>query len=197
MDRRSALRKTSLFAGATVIMPSILSMLQSCKEVNRIDYTPEFFTVAEASFLAAFADTILPKTTTPGALDVNADVFIDKVVANIYDKKGKEDFKANISEFNAEAKSAYGKTFSELSQEDKNAFLSIKEKEGGKFNSGVWGTAVGEQEPVSFYRSLKSTVLWAYFSSEEIGKNVLSYDPIPGAYLGCIPLEDVGNKWSL
>ena len=118
-------------------------------------------------------------------------------MANVYDKKGQEDFKANISKFNDEAKSAYGKPFSELSKEDKNAFLSVKEKEGGKFNSGVWGTAVGEQEPVSFYRSLKSTVLWAYFSSEEIGKNVLSYDPIPGAYLGCIPLEEVGNKWSL
>ena len=197
MDRRSALRKTSLFAGATVIMPSILSMLQSCKEVSRIDYNPEFFSLEEAGFLAAFVDTSLPKTSTPGALDVNADVFIDKVVANVYDKKGQEDFKANISKFNDEAKSAYGKPFSELSKEDKNAFLSVKEKEGGKFNSGVWGTAVGEQEPVSFYRSLKSTVLWAYFSSEEIGKNVLSYDPIPGAYLGCIPLEEVGNKWSL
>jgi hypothetical protein len=66
-----------------------------------------------------------------------------------------------------------------------------------KFAPKVWGTGVGPQEPVGFYRDLKSAVLYAYFSSEEIGKNVLSYDPIPGEYRGCMPLSEVGNTWSL
>ncbi len=39
--------------------------------------------------------------------------------------------------------------------------------------------------------------IWAYFTSEEIGENVLSYDPIPGKYEPCKPLSEVGNKWSL
>ena len=71
------------------------------------------------------------------------------------------------------------------------------EAETATFNRGVWGTAVGEQKPVGFYRQLKSQALWAYFSSEEIGKNVLNYDPIPGEYLGCNPVSDVGKVWSL
>ena len=71
------------------------------------------------------------------------------------------------------------------------------EENSGQFGSGVWGTTVGNPEPVTFYRSLKSTALWGYFTSQEIGENVLNYDPIPGGYNGCIPLSEVGNKWSL
>ncbi len=36
-----------------------------------------------------------------------------------------------------------------------------------------------------------------HYSIKEIGKNVLNYDPIPGEYLGCIPLSDVVTTWSL
>ena len=44
MDRRNALRKTGLFAGATILMPSMLSLFESCKSENRLDWEPLFFT---------------------------------------------------------------------------------------------------------------------------------------------------------
>ena len=46
---------------------------------------------------------------------------------------------------------------------------------------------------------LRNTTVWAYRKSEEIGKNVMAYDPIPGVQLGCIPLEEAtgGKRWSL
>ncbi|WP_332910775.1 gluconate 2-dehydrogenase subunit 3 family protein [Algoriphagus boritolerans] len=59
------------------------------------------------------------------------------------------------------------------------------------------GDSSGPKRASRIYRSLKSTVLWAYFTSEGIGKNVLSYDPIPGEFKGCIPVSEVGNTWSL
>jgi hypothetical protein len=142
-------------------------------------------------------DTILPKTDTPGALDVKADIFLDLVFAKTYDKKAQENVAAEIDTFNANCKSDHGKVFADLSSEDKKVVLQKAESETGKFNPGVWGTAVGKQEPIGFYRSLKSMTIWAYFSSEEIGLNYLSYDPVPGEYKGCIPLSDVGNTWSL
>ncbi|MDB4293667.1 gluconate 2-dehydrogenase subunit 3 family protein [Maribacter sp.] len=36
-----------------------------------------------------------------------------------------------------------------------------------------------------------------YFSSEEVGKNIFNYDPIPGKFVGCIPLEEVRSAWAL
>ncbi len=197
MNRRNALRKTAILAGTAAVAPSLLSLLQSCKEQSRLNWQPVFLSEDQARFISAFVDTILPKTETPGALDVKTDIFIDLVYAKVYDKKAQENVVAEIEKFNATCKERFGDVFADLSPEDKAAMLKVADAESGKFNGNVWGTAVGKQEPVGFYRSLKSMTLSGYFSSEEIGKNYLSYDPIPGEYLGCIPLSDVGNTWSL
>lgn len=197
MNRRDALRKTGLLAGSAVAAPSLLSLLQACSQTSRLNWTPIFLDENQASFISSFVDTILPKTETPGGLEVKTDIFLDMVYAKTYSSEGQAKVKADIDQFNADCKVKYGKVFAELSSEDKTACLKDHEANTATFNRGVWGTAVGEQMPVGFYRQLKSQVLWGYFSSEEIGKNVLSYDPIPGEYLGCIPVSDVGRVWSL
>lgn len=197
MNRRKALQQTGLLAGATVLMPSLLSLFQSCKEENRLDWQPAFFTEEEAKTIASLLDTILPTTSTPGALDVKADIFIDKIIAETYDDGGKEYMRKEIAAFNDSCKSAYGDIFPEVSEENKTKFLQEQEANCAKFNPGVWGTSVGEQKPVAFYRSMKSMAIWAYFTSEEMGEKVLSYDPVPGAYEPCKPLSEVGNRWSL
>jgi hypothetical protein len=197
MNRRDALRKTGMLAGSAVAIPSLFSLLQSCSQTPRLNWTPIFLDENQASFISSFVDTILPKTEAPGALDVKTDIFLDLVYAKTYGPEAQEKVKGDIDQFNADCKTKFGKVFAELSAEDKVACLKDQEANTATFNRGVWGTAVGEQKPVGFYRQLKSQVLWGYFSSEEIGKNVLNYDPIPGEYLGCIPVSEVGKVWSL
>ena len=197
MDRRTALRKTAMIAGTAAMAPSLLSLLQSCQQQARLDWQPVILSMEQASLVAALVDTILPKTSTPGGLDMKVDMFIDLVIAKAYDEAGQQAIRTEMDAFDADCKNRFGDTFRNLDTEDKTAYLMEKEQESGKYNGSVWGTAVGKQEPVGFYRSIKSMMLWGYFSSEEIGKNVLSYDPIPGVYKGCIPLSDVGNTWSL
>ncbi len=197
MNRRDALRKTGLLAGSAVAAPSLLSLLQACSQTPRLNWTPIFLDENQATFISAFVDTILPKTETPGALDVKTDIFLDMVYAKTYSPERQEILKADINQFNLDCKAKFGKVFAELNMEDRKACLQAHESATAKFNRGVWGTAVGEQKPVGFYRQLKSQTLWGYFSSEEIGKNVLNYDPIPGEYLGCIPVSEVGKVWSL
>jgi hypothetical protein len=197
MNRRDALKKSALALGAAAGAPTLLSLLQACAKTDRLTWTPQFLAEDQARFIAAFVDFLLPKTETPGGLDVKADVFIDLMYAKIYDEAGQKQVVADIEAFNADCKEKYGKVFAELSPEDKTACLKAQEATSPKFAPKVWGTGVGPQEPVGFYRDLKSAVLYAYFSSEEIGKNVLSYDPIPGEYRGCMPLSEVGNTWSL
>ena len=197
MDRRKALKQTGLIAGATVMMPSLLSLLQSCKAEPRLDWQPLFFDEDEARFISALVDTILPRTDTPGALDVKVDLFMDKVFAKTYDEDAQQSMRSEIAQFNADCKQEFGDVFVDLNSEGRTAVLQAAEAKSGKFTPGVWGTAVGDQEPIGFYRSIKSMAIWAYMTSEEIGENVLSYDPIPQEYNGCIPLSDVGNRWSL
>lgn len=197
MNRRKALKKTGLFASATVLAPSMLSLLQACNTETRLNWKPLFFTEVEAKTISALIDKILPKTETVGGLDVKADIFIDKVIAKTYDEGGQENIRAQIKEFNDSCEKAQGGIFINLNEEAKTAALQHEEKTSGKFNRGVWGKTVGEQEPIGFYRSMKSMAIWAYFTSEEMGENVLSYDPIPGVYEPCKPVSEVGNRWSL
>jgi len=46
---------------------------------------------------------------------------------------------------------------------------------------------------------LRDNTVWAYKTTEEIGENVLAYDPIPGVQLGCVSLKEAtgGKAWSL
>lgn len=197
MNRRNALRKTALLTGSALAVPSLFSLLQSCKQQSRLGWEPVFLSEDHAKFISSFVDTILPRTDTPGALDVKTDIFMDLVFAKTYDEKAQANVVAEINKFNANCKESHGKVFADLSEENKKAFLKKMEAETGKFNGTVWGSPVGDLPPVGFYRSLKSMALWGYFSSEEIGKNHLNYDPIPGEFKGCVPLSEIGNTWSL
>jgi len=158
---------------------------------------PQFFTTSEANCISTLVETILPRTETPGALDVKVAVFLDRIFAQTYDEAEQKQVRADIAKFNEDCKKQHGAVFADLSSEDKINVLTAAESSSGKFSQGVWGKTVGPQEPIGFYRSIKSMAIWAYCSSEKIGKEVLNYDPVPGEYKGCIPLSDVGNKWSL
>ncbi|MCW5517634.1 gluconate 2-dehydrogenase subunit 3 family protein [Muriicola sp. Z0-33] len=197
MDRRKALQSAGWMAGAAFTMPTLISLLQSCKSETRQSWQPLFFDEGEAKFISSIVDQILPRTNTPGALDVKVDLFIDKVVAKTFSSEGQQDFRSGISNFNEMYCQGLGADFVGLNDDQKKEVLRVAEAKSGKFGGSVWGTAVGKQEPIGFYRSLKSMAIWGYFTSEEIGEKVLNYDPIPQQYLGCIPLSDVGNRYSL
>jgi hypothetical protein len=197
MDRRSALKKTGWLAGTTVAMPTILSFLSSCKNEVRSTWQPKFFTDEEAMTISALVDRILPRTDTPGALDVKVDIFLDIFIARCYEKEAQDNIRNEIAAFNKDCESKYGDVLFNLRESTKIEVLQDAEKTSGKFNPEVWGKAIGEQGSVGFYRSLKSLAIWAYFTSEEIGKNVLGYDPVPGNYEPCINIAEIGKRWSL
>ena len=47
--------------------------------------------------------------------------------------------------------------------------------------------------------NLRNFAIWAFKTSEQIGENVLAYDPVPGSQKGCISLNEAteGKAWSL
>ena len=153
MNRRKAIKKTGLMAGAAVMLPSLVTLLQSCKSEPRLDWQPSFFKVDEAQFISKLIDIILPRTETPGGLDVKADIFLDKIFAQTYDEVGQQKIRTDIAEFNANCKKKFGDTFIGLSNEKQVEVLKAAEANSGKFNGGVWGTAVGKQEPCLLYTS--------------------------------------------
>ncbi|WP_232830138.1 gluconate 2-dehydrogenase subunit 3 family protein [Lewinella sp. IMCC34191] len=195
LNRRDVLRNISWLAGGAIITPALL---HSCQNEPELGWKPAFFSDDEARFVTAYIDTLLPTTDTPGGLDVGVDRFIDKVMAATNaDTDELLPMQTGIRDFDEDARTRFGKVFHELEADQRGQLFSDAEK-SPRYQPAVWGTAVGEQPPIGFYRSFKSMVLWGYLSSEKIGTEVLVYDPVPGEYDGDMPLSETGGRsWSL
>ena len=196
MKRREALKHTALLGGTAALSASFLSLLQSCQQQPRIDWQPRFLSESHAQLVTALIDTILPTTDTPGGLDVKVDVFVDLVYDQLLDETGQKNIMSQMDQFNEKCVSRFGKVFHELNAEQKIGLLQEEEANSPKFGRGVWGYTVEKLPDPGFYRSFKATAIQGYFTSAEVGKSVTKYDPIPGPFQGCIPLDEIGKVWS-
>ncbi len=62
-----------------------------------------------------------------------------------------------------------------------------------KTTPSIWGISMKENEgPLPFYRRVKELTLLAFFTSEQIGKKVLVYNPVPGKFVADMPMVQPG-----
>ncbi len=196
MKRRELIKKAALGAGMVLTPTAITTILNSCSSEPSLNWTPKVFSREQALTVRGLVDMILPKTTTPGALELQIDRFVDIIIDIAYDSSEKIEFKKELDDFMANCIEQYDSSFQNCSVNEKNEMLKHLESNSGKFASQVWGKSIEKQGPLTFYKKLKSIAITGFYSSGEVGKNILSYDPVPGKYLGCIPVEDVGNAWT-
>lgn len=198
MNRRNALKNIGLSLGYTAIVPSVLSILQSCTTEEE-KWVPLFLSLEESTVIKNLIDLILPKTETiPGALDVNVPEFIDLLIHKSYVEEDKIEFRNGMNAVMDELASKNNPEFkiSDLKIEDYDTILSkyLRSSEEKK-------QMFSEQEILAYetITGIRNQSIWAFLRSEEIGENVLAYDPIPGAQKGCIDLNEAtgGKAWSL
>ena len=196
MDRRKAIKNTALFVGATLSSSSLASLFQSCQNQNRLDWMPRFFTAEQAQVVSEITEMILPRTETPGAKDLKVDIFVDLMFDKTLSPSDKEHVLKGYKKFMAICQELYKKPFLSMNTKERTEVLKKVGEETNTFVPSVWGSKLEKQAPLDFYRRVKQFTLTGYFTSEEIGKNVLKFDPIPGAYKGCISY-DGGNSWTI
>ncbi|NER17182.1 gluconate 2-dehydrogenase subunit 3 family protein [Spongiivirga citrea] len=213
MDRRHALKNIGLGAGFLVATPTILSILEGCKEET--PWIPSFMTEEEGTVVSKMVDIILPKTEgLPGAKELNIAQFIDSFHDQVVDEEGQSMFKKGIDGFmkvlgvsgENPAKKLDDKAYTDLFDK----YLRLN-KDGRK----VYDEAIGEafaaagedgepdltqdQLAYSFANGIKGMTVWAFHTSEAIGERPEVYLPVPGSYKGCESLEELtgGQAWSL
>lgn len=210
MKRRTALKTISLGVGVTISGSALMGVLGSCKsETTATGWQPSYLSPRDASLVTEIADIILPPTETPGAKDVGVIVYMDGIIDQVYKAEDKEKFAAGLAE--CKKKLASYKEEDDSYDIDREEITSVVQEYLGKYSQEEWddfnGMVYGDPPDdlaelekyniSSFLKSVKDLSIAAYFGSEIIGTEHLSYLPIPGEYLGCIPLSDVGNAWSL
>lgn len=198
MKRREALKNLGLATGFFVATPSIISLLQSCTSDAKT-WTPVFLSVEEGVVLTNLVDIILPKTDSPSATEVNVPQFIDKYIDEVLmvvdQAKVKTAFGTIISILKPNAETKIEK----VTQEDYKALLDnhmlIEDEIDQEREANPESKDMTKSE---FLNNLKWMTINAYKTTQEIGENVLVYDPVPGAYF-CGDLQELtgGKSWSL
>ncbi|MEM1258079.1 MAG: gluconate 2-dehydrogenase subunit 3 family protein [Bacteroidota bacterium] len=217
MKRRSALKNMGMVFGYAAAAPTLLGVLQSCREKPQyVEWTPSFFDKDKGYALAQMVDVILPKTDTPSATEVNVHVFIDQYVNEVLPKEQQSFTKMLMDKFMDNLLKNSGKhTLMDVEAGDFEPLLNkylvkrTKDKEEAQEEAiGKYMEAItkGEEAKLddevacyAFAENVRNMSVWAYKSSEYIGEEVLAYLPIPGQYIGCGDLNELtgGKAWSL
>ena len=176
LTRREAIRRAALLAGVAV-SPVWLDMIGRAQAPAGKSY----LTPAQAALAAAVTDRILPRTDTPGAADVGVPACIDRLYGEFMTDAEKKLLLSGLDEIESAAKAAHGTSFPALTTEQKDGVLRRV------------ATSQEGRDPGSF-ALIRSTTIVGYFTSEQVGRNVLHYDPVPGAYDGCVPIEQLGRR---
>ncbi|MBO0948635.1 gluconate 2-dehydrogenase subunit 3 family protein [Fibrella forsythiae] len=195
MNRRNALKTSALFMGYTVSAAALTETFIACAKEAHLDWKPIFLTNNQANTIAEITETILPKTTTPGAKELGVPQFVDKMLKELLSEADQKDFLAGLDTLEDRCKSANGQSFVDCTPAQREAFLLTLDKEAAPFPPSLWGITLKPAGPPAFYRRLKSLTLLGYYTSEKIGKEVLAYDPVPGPFIACMPLNGQ-NAWN-
>lgn len=186
MKRREILKYTALVTGSAICMPLLNSLVAGCAtgEQQQTDgYLPRFFNEDQFELLKTVVDTILPKTESPSATDVNLHQTIDSIVNTVYKPAEKEEYKKEFVELESYLKE---KDFMDLDQEERVQILKTLDH------------AKGTDMVNRAFVHLKQQTIAFYLSNETIAKNFLNYLPVPGEYESCTSLSDVGGKaWAI
>jgi hypothetical protein len=173
-NRRVAIQQLLLIWAGVALLPSCL---QNERKVSiplkaiRIDPDDE-------SMLAELAETILPKTDSPGAKDLSAHLFALKMVDDCYTKPNQEKFIQGMKDFESYVTKKTGKSFTENNPAERQAIVAELDQQKPADNGMAF-----------FYQSTKKLTIEAYTTCEYYMTKIRGYKMIPGKFQGCIPLK--------
>jgi len=119
------------------------------------------------------ADLVLPRTDTPGALDVRVPEFVDLLMTKWYTTAERAGFEKGLADLDLRAGGFIAKP--EAAQ-----VALLKTLDGKKGPKGSAEDAFG---------TLKWLTLYGYFTSERVQREVLKTVIMPGRFDGCVPVK--------
>lgn len=184
LTRRKAIRNAVLLLGGSISATQISPLIGNVAAMGS-NYIPKFLNEHHFHMTKRLVDLIIPESDTPGALAANVHQFIDVMLDGWAATDTRLRFIDTFNNIDSRSLALTGKKFSDATRTKQIKLLEVLDKESFSDN----GTDI-------FFREFKALVVFGYYSSEEGASVELRYDRIPGAYKGCIPLDEVGRSWS-
>ena len=185
MDRREAIRRTALMLGLA-ISPSLLTAVARAQTAAAAGSKPKttYLTPAQLETAGALAERIIPRTDTPGALEVGLIAFLGLIYGEFMSQEERDRFTQGLAAIDAASVAVCQTRFARASPEQQDVMLRKLAE-------------ASQNQENTFCHQIRELTLLGYFTSEQVGKNVLRYDPIPGRFDPCIPVTEAGNvSWT-
>lgn len=193
MDRRELLKMVALLTGGAVIGGEVF--LSGC---NNTDTTAKTTTATEGAFsnddiayLDEVAETILPKTNTPGAKDAKVGAFMTVMVTDCYPEADQKIFREGMKKLDEASNKANNAGFIKATPEQRKSLLVQLDKEAKDYSKSK-----KPEDPNHYFSMIKQLTLMGYFTSKPGATEALRYVAVPGKYEGCVPYKKGDKAWA-
>jgi hypothetical protein len=135
--------------------------------------SPRAVDSGQGRMIARIADTILPRSDTPGASDVGVPAWIDLVLARYFSDTRRAAFLCDLGAIEKLAQAQSGAHLAELSGADLAQII------------GALDAACGSKDPTPAQRGyvqLKELVVFGYFTSKSVQQDLLKVVIVPGRF---------------
>jgi hypothetical protein len=143
----------------------------------------QYFSAARMASLTAIVDVIIPRTATPGAVDAGVPAFMDMMMATWASATTRAQYDRVIDAMDEAALQNAGRRLASL--DDAARLDAVRSYDALAFGRG-------DNE----YKSFKQLVLLGYYHSEPGATEELQYELVPGEWIACAPLTEIGRAWA-
>lgn len=180
-SRRAFLQqaKAAAIASTAISWLSISHVASAAAFATEKEQKPKLFTAEQLANLQAIAQSIIPKTDTPGAGDVNCHGFVDHQLLACHSKEEQDNTIAIVQSINEHSLSTFNKGFAALSANDQQNILVNLESQIGF-----------SEEQSGQFKFLKQLIVFGYFTSQEGATEALNYVAVPGPHKPSIPVDE-------
>lgn len=189
MNRRELLKMISAATGTAMIGGGAL--LSGCsREPSDSDISTAqlVFSVNDVQLLDEIAETILPRTDTPGAKDAQVGQFMTVYVRDCYTEKEQNLFHSGLVQLQETSLATYGQEFIDLVAEQRLELVQELDTQAK--------TQLAESDQPHYFTMFKQLTLFGFFTSEPGATQALQYVAVPGRYDGCIDYEEGDRGWA-
>jgi gluconate 2-dehydrogenase gamma chain len=138
---------------------------------------PRFYSEREMALLSRVSDLLLPRTETPGALDVQVPALLDKLMAEWADSRTQITHRATLAALDTRLQMRSGGDFLGAGEAVAQGALAAVDE------------AAFAGEPIEGYRNLKGLITRAYFATEEGALEEQEWVAVPGRWEPCVDLS--------
>lgn len=177
MERRELLKMIVAATGAAMIgLPALASGQVPAAGSQTA------FSAADIALMDEIADTILPRTKTPGAKDTGIGAFMATFVADCYTAQQQATFRAGLADIDKRA----GGRFVSLTPQARTELLRAVDVEARKHAAANAGprNAESAEAKAHYFTMLKQLTIFGFFTSKTGATEVLQYVAVPGRYDG-------------